>query len=320
MNFNKYELSRSVSRFTWIACLLQRGPSKRQSWAILVAIRSSSIQSSPPRKSVILSQEFLICRRMLFTLVFQVLICYYPYEPASLEATDCLLTSYSCDYLMHYFFFIQVRKLTSLFQTSAHSQQVQIPLVPLRPIIPAAEAPLLPLPAEILGRGQKEIAPLQKETIPLDILSFGEKEYRMYGLRRPALPAPAPVPSVVSDPPRGNRDPYDPYAPLRRAPYLSEMDGETDILRRRMDESEYERAAPRHSATHRTFHHSYHPSGVPRSEAEYGAREVEAGRLHSTHAANALSDYNRGHQQPRDREDYASLPVSSRYSFAGPSF
>lgn len=246
------------------------------------------------------------------------LICYYPYQSA-LKPRKLFVYVY-CDFVRCVIAFIQVRKLTSLFQPSPHSPQpVQVPLIPLRPIMPATEMLLQPSHAEIFGRGHKETAPIQKETIPLDILSFGEKEYRMYGLRRPVISAPALTPSVSSDPSRGNRDPYDPHAPLTGAPFLNKMDTETDIPRRRVDDSEYKRPAPEHSATQPAYHHSY-PYGAPRTEVEYGGREAEAGRLHSTHAANALSDYNRSHQQPRGRGDYGSLSVSSRYSFAGPSF
>jgi len=226
--------------------------------------------------------------------------------------------------------FIQVRKLTSLFQaspvlksnvnTTAHGPQpLQIPLIPLRPIIPATEAPLHPPHAEILVGGQKETAPIQREDVPLDPLSFTEKEYRMYGLRRPTIPASLPMPnpsSIASDPSQGNGDPYNPYASLARAAYPSKMDVENDHSQRRMAESEYKRPTAEQFAIQPACYHSY-AYGVPRSEADYGAREAGVGTLHSTHAANALSDYNRSHQQPLDTGDYGFLPISSRYSFGG---
>lgn len=221
----------------------------------------------------------------------------------------------------------QVKDLTSLFQPSpilksnvnptVQSQPIQMPLVPLRPMIPLMEAQLRPPQAEILARGQMESAP----AMPLDPLTFGEKEYRMFGLKLPPVQAAVPMPipySVASDPGHGERDPYNPYATLTRAAYPSKIESETDLSQRRMEEREYKRPASP-LPTQPAYYHSY-PYSAPRSESEYGLREAEAGRLHSTHAANALSDFNRTHQESHDKGDYGSLSVSSRYSFGGPSF
>ncbi|ONK65702.1 uncharacterized protein A4U43_C06F60 [Asparagus officinalis] len=186
----------------------------------------------------------------------------------------------------------QVKKLTSLFQPShINSQSVPAPLIPLRPLIPTAEAPPH---SDILARGQIET---------LDPLCFTVEEYRMFGLRRPIIIAPTsmPIPAEVSDHSQANRDTYDRYAPLTKAPYLSKL-----------DESEYKRPVAEEAATQPNYYHSY----------SYGElrNEAEASKLHSTHAANALSEYNRSHQQSHERGDYGSLSVSSRYSFGGPSF
>ncbi|KAI4347898.1 hypothetical protein L6164_008673 [Bauhinia variegata] len=49
-------------------------------------------------------------------------------------------------------------------------------------------------------------------------------------------------------------------------------------------------------------------------------REAVHDRLYSTYAADALSDYNRTLQFQRADSEAVPLPVSSRYSFAGPSY
>ncbi|KAJ6844548.1 uncharacterized protein M6B38_293140 [Iris pallida] len=238
---------------------------------------------------------------------------------------------------------LQVKKLAKLFRPSTQlmsnvntlvqsAQPVPIPLVQFRPILPAIETPLHIFHPEALAGvqyaqspSQKETAPVKRETVPHDLLSLSEKEYRTYGLRRePLIPAPATAPSAapVVGPSHGIRDAHYPYAvPPTRASYLSGKDSQSDLSQRRMDESEYKlRPAAEQLATQSAPYLGY-PSGVSRqTEAGYGARLAEADRLHSAHAANALSDYNRSYLQPGGAGDSGNSSVSSRYSFAGPSF
>lgn len=237
----------------------------------------------------------------------------------------------------------QAKKLTNLFRPSSQlssnvntlvhsSQLVPMPLVPLRPIIPAMETPMHLIHPQTLTMGQyahsmsqKETTLVKRETVPRDRLSLSEKEYRTYGLRRESqIPAPAPVPSAAStlDPSHGIRDSYYPYSlPPRRAAYLSEIDRQNDSSQRRTDEAEYNLRPPTEQLATQPPSYLGYSSGVSRwSEIEYAARVAEADRSHSTHAANALSDYNKSYRQPDGAGDSGTLSVTSRYSFAGPSF
>ncbi|KAJ6831125.1 uncharacterized protein M6B38_350435 [Iris pallida] len=209
----------------------------------------------------------------------------------------------------------QANILTKLFQPSTQlkshtiihsSQPVPIPLVPLMPMIPGME-PLHFAHPEALAGGQysqslsEKKTPVKSDIVPRDVLSLSEKEYRTYGLRRqPQIPAPIPVPSAA---------------------YLSEVVGHTDLHQRRTDECEYRlRPTAGQLATQPASYHGYSSGASNWSEIEYRARLAEANRLHSTHAANVLSDYNKSYRQPGGTGDSANLSVSSRYSFAGPSF
>ncbi|KAJ6853992.1 uncharacterized protein M6B38_100500 [Iris pallida] len=216
----------------------------------------------------------------------------------------------------------QAKKLTDLFQPSTQlksnvnaivhsSQPVQIPLVPLMPMIPGME-PLRLAHPEALAGGQYsqslskiETTQVKRDDVPRDVLYLSEKEYRTYGLRRePQIPAPTPLPpaAVALDPSHGIRNSYYPYAhPTKRAAYLKEMDSRTDMLRSAAGQLAVQPASYGYS------------SGASRlSEIENQARVAGADRLHSTHAANALSDYNKSYRHPGGTGDSATSSVLSR--------
>ncbi|KAF7824772.1 B2 protein [Senna tora] len=118
----------------------------------------------------------------------------------------------------------------------------------------------------------------------------------------------------------------------------------------RADPPPYINEAYRHGARHEyandPYHHAHH-YGASSSRDSYMAplsreeipsssylvsgrtsigterlRRAEAAedRLYSTYAADALSDYNRSQHYNGVHPEATSLPVSSRYSFAGPSY
>ncbi|KAL5995353.1 hypothetical protein ACLOJK_025411 [Asimina triloba] len=200
---------------------------------------------------------------------------------------------------------------------------------------------------------QREVIPGYLGRIPRDPLPMSEKEYRAYGLARtPTAPVHIPAPSL--DPYRSGRDPSDPYLydaatsdpyylPPRREIHPPEMvDRGTDLIRTRVEgvQSSMHLAAsqtstlpaiphPSHPYNHSrradTVYESQPPYNLPRrADAVYeaqppfdAARANEAERMYS--AAHTAPDYNGRLQQLGGRPDVGSLPVSSRYSFAGPS-
>ncbi|XP_058078100.1 uncharacterized protein LOC131226310 [Magnolia sinica] len=187
---------------------------------------------------------------------------------------------------------------------------------------------------------RREAIPVHGEGIRRDPLPLSEKEYRAFGLaKRPTAPVPGPGPAPSLDPYRSGRDQYNPYLygtassdpyhlPPRRDTFPTDMsEGGTDLSRKRPDGVEYNmHRAGQQVSTQSAVSHLGHPYGVStRAEMAYEGQSLdrtragEAERVYTAHAATALSDYNSRLQQLGGRPDVGSLPVSSRYSFAGPS-
>ncbi|RWR76592.1 Development/cell death domain-containing protein [Cinnamomum micranthum f. kanehirae] len=187
--------------------------------------------------------------------------------------------------------------------------------------------------AKYLSSKQRDSVPENRETDPHDPLALSEREYQYFGLgREPPPPTSAHSPAATTtlsaslDPYRSSRDPHlysgsssSSYPRTSLHPYslLSRRDTDpidSDLHRRRGASQD---APPISTAAH--LGHSY---GIPRkAEIEYGgrifvARTDEAEKVHTAHDADSPSDYSRRHQHQGGGPDVASLPVSTRYSFA----
>lgn len=175
----------------------------------------------------------------------------------------------------------------NFFKTELTNQHVRKLIQLFRSATPAATAiPAHPLPGLVPQVPMMPAVYVHTDRevaptgVPRDPLSLSEKEYRMYGLK-PRAPASV-APATVAPA-------LDPRYGSREYPYgtgLAPMRSAYDLPR------SYTR-----------------PVGA---DVEYRVATDEAGRYHSAHAA---SDY----QLQRRRGDPGALPVSARYSFAGPA-
>lgn len=144
----------------------------------------------------------------------------------------------------------QVNKLIKLFQPNPHSSHpIYAPLVPLRPVMPTVES------RNYLSNSEMLPFSSQMETVPVDILTFGEKEYRMYGLRHRQM--------------------------LKPIGYTNEIKRETSIFQHRDEERDHRRPISEHYYDDNYLH-------------RVSRNDFEDGRLHSVRAAAALSEYDRG--------------------------
>ncbi|XP_050277823.1 uncharacterized protein LOC126719297 [Quercus robur] len=150
----------------------------------------------------------------------------------------------------------------------------------------------------------RDAIPAQRETLSIDPLYINEKEYQAYGLgARRELPPTVPVATVTSATALGSyaNDPYYAYryGALSGDPYLPSVRREEVPSR------------------------SYSVGGTfPGETAHLRRIETDQGadRLYSTYAADALLRYNQTENRQVAQPEAVSVPVSSRYSFAGPSF
>ncbi|XXG54272.1 hypothetical protein AAC387_Pa03g2199 [Persea americana] len=187
-----------------------------------------------------------------------------------------------------------------------------------------------------LSSKQRDSVPENRETDPHDPLALSEREYRYFGLaREPPPPTSAQSPAATTalsaslDPYRSSRDPHlysgsssSSYPRTSLHPYSLLSRRDTDPI----DSDLHRRGGASQDApplsTAALLGHSY---GIPRkAEIEYrgriyGARTDEAEKVHTDHVADSPSDHSRRHQHQGGRPDVASLPVSTRYSFAGMS-
>ncbi|KAL4637286.1 hypothetical protein ACB092_03G066900 [Castanea dentata] len=150
----------------------------------------------------------------------------------------------------------------------------------------------------------RDAIPAQRETLSIDPLYINEKEYQAYGLgARRELPPTVPVATVTSATALGSyaNDPYYAYryGALSGDPYLP------SVRREEVPSSSYSVGG---TFLGETAH-------LRRIETDQGAD-----RLYSTYAADALLRYNQTENRQVAQPEAVSVPVSSRYSFAGPSF
>ncbi|XP_038981167.1 uncharacterized protein LOC103709142 [Phoenix dactylifera] len=171
---------------------------------------------------------------------------------------------------------------------------------------------------------------IQTSSVPSDFVQHDplfvtEVEYQKYGLRRePLIPAPASSISAPStlDVSHGSRDLNYPNETVlyqsSRALYQNPLDYQTDLSQRRVDETQYKLLPVAELPLSRPASRLTDLYGVSRrGEVEYGEQVIEPERLHSTRAADSLSDYNQRYRHLDSRTEVQSLPVSSRYSFTG---
>lgn len=150
----------------------------------------------------------------------------------------------------------------------------------------------------------RDAIPAQRETLSIDPLYINEKEYQAYGLvARRELPPAVPVATVTSATALGSyaNDPYYAYryGALSGDPYLP------SVRREEVPASSYSVGGTFPAET----------AHLRRIETDQGAD-----RLYSTYAADALLRYNQTENRQVAQPEAVSVPVSSRYSFAGPSF
>ncbi|KAJ7982394.1 DCD (Development and cell death) domain protein [Quillaja saponaria] len=198
----------------------------------------------------------------------------------------------------------------------------------------------------------QDVASARREEIPCD-LYLTEKEYRAYGLRgeRGHMPPPSHVNPTLETYQRG-------YERDHRLRHLDPIPVQVDSIRADplyLNENEYQNysvgarhdvsttaAVPNYTTDPYYPYHYGSSSGnlylqpLRREEAPLSSYAVRGGslietdnlrsreaiqdRLYSTHAADVLYDYNQAQLYHGTRPEAASVPVSSRYSFAGPSF
>ncbi|KAF8394495.1 hypothetical protein HHK36_020704 [Tetracentron sinense] len=164
---------------------------------------------------------------------------------------------------------------------------------------------------EQLLRYTAPTASMQNEAIRNDPLFLSEKEYRAYGLGigrdlpTSAPPATAPIASTLVYP----RDPYYPHQ------YGTPSLDSSSLLPR--GEAASSKSYPHVTRREAYVTDSHYPA---RGATEHSQRTEpeESERLYSVYASNALSDYNQRHHLG-GRPELTSAPVSSRYSFGGPS-
>jgi hypothetical protein len=147
----------------------------------------------------------------------------------------------------------------------------------------------------------RDAVPAHRETLYSDHLYFNEKDYQNYGLgARRELPTAAPVTSATTALGSYTSDPYYAYryGASSGDPYLP------PVRREEVPSS------------------SYSVGGTYPVETAH-LRRIETDqldRLYATYAADALPRYNQTQHHQGAQPEAASVPVSSRYSFAGPSF
>ncbi|KAL5712836.1 hypothetical protein ACHQM5_014963 [Ranunculus cassubicifolius] len=137
----------------------------------------------------------------------------------------------------------------------------------------------------------------QREADSPEARFLSEKEYRTYGLRQARNSSPPP--KTTRAPPLS--DPYYPYpSDLPNSSESYYRDPRTESY---LNDSRY---ADRHS-----------------TDYSHARRAEDMDALYSTRASNVLSDYNQKHYVGGSggggRSEHESVPVSSRYAFAGPS-
>ncbi|KAK9293245.1 hypothetical protein L1049_021236 [Liquidambar formosana] len=160
---------------------------------------------------------------------------------------------------------------------------------------------LLRHPVPIYG----DTPPSQIESVRRDPILLNEKEYRTYGLgvrqelQSPIPPATASTASALDSYPKDSYYAYN-YSASSADPYPR------SLRREEASSGSYSLGGRRETYLSESDH-------LRRRETD----QVE--RLYSTYASNALSDYNQRDNYQGTRPEPALPPVSSRYSFAGPS-
>ncbi|PIA44584.1 hypothetical protein AQUCO_01700287v1 [Aquilegia coerulea] len=145
----------------------------------------------------------------------------------------------------------------------------------------------------------------QKETTPHESLFLSEKEYRTYGLR-PARRTSPPPPSSLEF---SVKNPYYLYPPSDASNSYHNRNVEQTIS------SESYRLVPRRESY---LTDSSYADRAPAASSCTKRVEDKEGGLYSSHASSVLSEYNQKHYVG-GRSELGSVPVSSRYAFAGPS-
>uniref|UniRef100_A0A5B6Z6W4 DCD domain-containing protein n=1 Tax=Davidia involucrata TaxID=16924 RepID=A0A5B6Z6W4_DAVIN len=162
-----------------------------------------------------------------------------------------------------------------------------------------------------------DTVPPQGEITHHDPLLLNEKEYRTYGLgAKWELQHPIPTATTAAS----TLDSYAKY-PYYTSHYgASSADPYPPTLRREeIPSGSYSLGGSRETYLTETGHSQRRETYLTETD-HLGRRENDdMGRLYSIYASSALSDYNQIHKYQGTRPEPSLAPVSSRYSFAGPS-
>ncbi|KAJ0079721.1 hypothetical protein Patl1_23442 [Pistacia atlantica] len=161
----------------------------------------------------------------------------------------------------------------------------------------------------------RDTIPAPRESLPVDPLYLSEREYQTYNVGARHELRSVVSPAAVTNLDSYTRDPFkshyygasvDPYLPPPRREEIASGSYLTDGRREEIASGSY-------LADGRRETYLVGTDPLRRRETD------PVDRLYSTYAASALSNYNQQHHYDVAKPESAAAPVSSRYSFAGPS-
>ncbi|KAK3023666.1 hypothetical protein RJ639_043547 [Escallonia herrerae] len=175
----------------------------------------------------------------------------------------------------------------------------------------------------------REHTPPPGEPIRHDPLFLTEREYQTYGIRaRRELQQSSSVTATATASNSYFKHPYssshygasavEPYPPLTRRDEIPS--GYTHGGSREFYPIDSNLVLRRETYPTESEHLSRRGGFLMESGALKRREDQDVERLYSTHASSALSEYNRGRNYEVGRHEPALAPVSSWYSFAGPSY